>query len=188
MGEGEGRVEAAGVDVSAIFCKRGGERGVIVVVVLVVGDVVGDLIDVVVIVVVIILVVVIPPSPTPLRVPFSSITLPFLALTSLAGCPSRTQLPPARIRNPKLTKTNHRYLQMNSLSHLEISELRPYAKAVVDNLRIITAAKEEARIREEEEADDDEDEDLDVGGIGGGRVGGGQRGGSRRGGGRGEED
>ncbi|KAF8460428.1 hypothetical protein BDZ91DRAFT_614842, partial [Kalaharituber pfeilii] len=27
------------------------------------------------------------------------------------------------------------YLQMNGLGHLEISELRPYAKAVVDNLR-----------------------------------------------------
>ncbi|KAI5807854.1 hypothetical protein DFH27DRAFT_285106 [Peziza echinospora] len=48
------------------------------------------------------------------------------------------------------------YLQMNALGHLEISELRPYAKAVVDNLRLITASKEEAKAREEEEEEERE--------------------------------
>jgi len=54
---------------------------------------------------------------------------------------------------------------MNGLGHLEISELRPFAKAVVDNLRYITSSKEEARLREESEGD---------GGGGTGRRGRGQ--------------
>lgn len=43
---------------------------------------------------------------------------------------------------------------MNGLGHLEISELRPFAKAVVDNLRHITSSKEEARLREEREEEE----------------------------------
>ena len=64
---------------------------------------------------------------------------------------------------------------------MEISELRPYAKTVMDNLRLITASKEEAQIREEEEEreqgqddDDDDDNDGDDGGDydGAGHAGG----------------
>jgi len=44
---------------------------------------------------------------------------------------------------------------MNGLGHLEISELRPFAKAVVDNLRHITSSKEEARLREEREEEEE---------------------------------
>lgn len=62
---------------------------------------------------------------------------------------------------------------MNGLGHLEIAELRPFAKAVVDNMRHITASKEEARLREDREIearggrggredDDDDDEDDEI--------------------------
>lgn len=46
------------------------------------------------------------------------------------------------------------YLQMNNLGLLEITELRGFAKGVVDNLRKIGVSREEARRhREEEEAE-----------------------------------
>lgn len=67
------------------------------------------------------------------------------------------------------------YLQMNNLGLLEITELRGFAKGVVDNLRRIGASREEARRHREEEEeeaggryrggtsvgmDDDDDDDF----------------------------
>lgn len=46
------------------------------------------------------------------------------------------------------------YLQMNNLGLLEITELRGFAKGVVDNLRKIGASREEARRHREEEEEE----------------------------------
>ncbi|RPB21730.1 Psf2-domain-containing protein [Terfezia boudieri ATCC MYA-4762] len=54
-----------------------------------------------------------------------------------------------------LRELDSTYLKMNGLGHLEISELRPFAKAVVDNLRHITSSKEEARLREERDEEEE---------------------------------
>lgn len=47
------------------------------------------------------------------------------------------------------------YLQMNNLGLLEITELRGFAKGVVDNLRRIGASREEARRHREEEEEEE---------------------------------
>ena len=78
---------------------------------------------------------------------------------------------------------------MNGFGHMEISELRPYARAVVDNLRLITASKEEAQIREEKEQErrggsDHDDDDDDDGEDGEDAEGGGGNYGEERAGGR----
>ena len=50
-----------------------------------------------------------------------------------------------------LGKLEATYLQMNNLGLLEITEVRGFAKGVVDGLRKIGASREEARRNREEE-------------------------------------
>lgn len=54
-----------------------------------------------------------------------------------------------------------RYLQMNDLGLMEITELKPFALSVMDDLRKLTAVKEaqdKARENEDEEMMDDDDD------------------------------
>lgn len=58
----------------------------------------------------------------------------------------------------KILTDADRYLQMNSLGLMEITELKPFALNVMDDIRKIGASKEETRRAEPEE---DEDEDME---------------------------